>query len=96
MGEIRDAIFDRLDAEERAHQAARQPKGIGGPEAPTDRIAALEARVATLEAWIETLRKMDFTAPQPAVQPTQGCVCPVGAEAVCRAAMCPRRPWVVT
>lgn len=57
-----------------------------------ERIAALEARVAALEGWIATMRKMGVTSP-PA---PQGCVCPVGAEAVCRAAMCPRRPWVVT
>lgn len=56
-----------------------------------DRIADLEARVKSLEAWIDLLRQMGI-----APSPPRGCVCPVGAERSCHAAMCPRRPWVVT
>jgi hypothetical protein len=27
---------------------------------------------------------------------SQGCVCPVGAEAICQGPLCPRKKWIVT
>lgn len=62
--------------------------------APDDRIAQLERRVAVLE---EALFGRRPCLPAPALPITPaGCACPAGAEAACRGALCPRRPWTVT
>lgn len=63
------------------------PGATGTVRTPADRIAELEARVAALEGRIDAIRK---------TVPARSCACPPSNEDTCRAAMCPRRPWVVT
>lgn len=62
-------------------------------------VAALRARVTTLEGEVRSLRAMLLPSrdqpPAPAfpqVVPA-GCVCPVGAELGCGSSGCPRRRW---
>ena len=60
---------------------------IGHVVTAADGIAALERRVAALEGRIDAISK---------TVPARSCACPPSNEDTCRAAMCPRRPWVVT
>ena len=68
----------------------------------------LERRVKALEAAVEDMKKalygrpgvpMLFGNPSMPIPPpvsVQGCICPAGVEAVCKAPFCPRRPLVAT
>lgn len=63
-----------------------------------ERIAALEQRIARLEQRLDPPKypaPQQYPPPQLAPVPV-GCICPMGAERVCRAALCPRQPWVVS
>lgn len=48
----------------------------------------LMRRLAAVEGWIETLRKIGVT--QPPAQPI-GCICPPTCEQTCQRVDCPRR-----
>lgn len=79
-----DEIDKRLDALEAAAAAIR------------DHIEAIRKSIATIDEALQRFKSPSPWRPPaewPVTPPATGCVCPVGAEAMCGMPMCPRKSW---